>query len=152
MNYRYLLSFESHTVVSTFERISDTLQILIEDRGRRSRWSDACCSETPTDQYIIYNTKIVVRKLASSWENDSAVRDLEFVHPLPRTPKKTIHDLPKSPPHQDFLIINALTQLIPHLLKITFIVSSSLSYVIEWFISLMVLFVIRMVRLFNMKR
>jgi hypothetical protein len=30
----------------------------IEDRGHRSRWSDTCCSETPTAQYIIYNIKI----------------------------------------------------------------------------------------------
>ena len=37
-----------------------------EDRGRRSRWSDACCSEISTSQYIIYNIERDVRQLASS--------------------------------------------------------------------------------------
>jgi len=63
----------------------------IEDRGHRSRWSDACCSETPTAQYIIYNIKRAVWKLVSSCENDSAVCDLEFLLPLPRQKKSTTY-------------------------------------------------------------
>ncbi len=41
----------------------------IEDRGHGSRWSDSWWSETPTDQYIIYNIKDgPVCKLVSSSE------------------------------------------------------------------------------------
>jgi hypothetical protein len=46
----------------------------------------------------------------SSCQNDSKVCVLEFPLPLPRPPRKTIHNLPKTPPHQDFLITNAMTQ------------------------------------------
>jgi hypothetical protein len=64
----------------------------IEDRGHRSRWSDACCSETPTDQYIIHNIKRDVWELVLSCENDSVVRTQEFLLPLPRSPSDDTQD------------------------------------------------------------
>jgi hypothetical protein len=81
----------------------------IDDRGHRSRWSDTCCSETPTVQYIIYYTKRTVRNLVSSCENDSAVRVLEFPLALPRLPKKLSTTYPKRLPIQ-FLITSVTTQ------------------------------------------
>jgi hypothetical protein len=43
-------------------------------------------------------------------KTDPAQRDLTFPIPPPTPPRKTIHNLPKTPPHQDFLITNVLTQ------------------------------------------
>jgi hypothetical protein len=58
-----------------------------------------CCTETSTVQYIIYNIKRIVRKLVSSWENDSGVFPLEFpLHPSPspkeKNPRPTQKHLP----------------------------------------------------------
>jgi hypothetical protein len=55
-----------------------------------------CCSETSTDQYIVYNIKRTVRKFVSYCENDSVVFDLESPLDLPRPPKRKIHNLPKN--------------------------------------------------------
>jgi hypothetical protein len=41
---------------------------------------------------------------------DPAQRDLTFPLAPPTPPRKTIHNLPQNPPHQDFLITNVLTQ------------------------------------------
>jgi hypothetical protein len=60
----------------------------LEDRITVRDGLEVCCSETPTDQCIIYNIKRVVRKLVSSCENDLTVLVLEFPLPLPRPPKK----------------------------------------------------------------
>ena len=75
----------------------------IEDRGPPSRCPFACCSETSTAQYIIYNinrlfgTRIVLRNIVSSslhyapWSSSS---------PPPPPPEKNIHVLPKNVSHQ----------------------------------------------------
>jgi hypothetical protein len=71
-------------------------------RGHRSRWSEACSSETSTAQYIIYNIKkwgclieLVVQRKPTLLTCPDA-----FSSPPPPRPEKTIHNLPKTPSHQ----------------------------------------------------
>jgi hypothetical protein len=56
--------------------------------------------------------KRTVRRLASSNEKTNHAEGV-LVSPLPfpHPPKKKIHNLPKTPPHQDLLITNTLTQV-----------------------------------------
>jgi hypothetical protein len=81
-----------------------------EDRGTPFRDDlKTCCSETSTDQHIIYNTKRVFGT-RSSCENFSGTRTLKFFFP-PRPQRKTSTTYPKMPPQQDLLITKAVTQV-----------------------------------------
>ena len=61
---------------------------------------------------MIYTIKRDVRKLASSIEKTNHTEGaLSSPLRLPLPPKKKNHNLPKTPPHQDLLITNALTQV-----------------------------------------
>ena len=74
------------------------------------------CTKTSTTEHIICNIKRTVRKLVSSSENDSGVRDLEFHLPLPRPPQtspkeKPYTTHPKRPPTEsNFLITSTFPQ------------------------------------------
>ncbi len=82
-------------------------------RGHFLRCSETWYSKTPTDQYITYNIKNgAVKKRVSSSENQPCwTWPVTFSSP-PDPPRKTIHNLPKTPPPQDLLITNALTRVI----------------------------------------
>ena len=74
----------------------------LEDRDHRSRLSDACCSETSTGQYIIYNIKNgAVWKRASSCEKrlSSTCPDASSSPPPPPQEKRST-TYPKTLPHQ----------------------------------------------------
>jgi hypothetical protein len=67
----------------------------IEERGHRSRLSDACCSETSTAQYIIYNIN------RAAWNSRCPAKTPRqscpgVPLPLPRPTKKKINNPPKN--------------------------------------------------------
>jgi hypothetical protein len=60
-------------------------------------------AKIPTVQYIINNIKRAVWRLVSSFENDPAVRTLEFLFPSPSPPEK-IHNPPKTHPPANVVV------------------------------------------------
>jgi hypothetical protein len=96
------VKLEQHTCLSRASRIGGTVR-----NGLK-----ACNSETSTAQYIIYNIKKWGCLIARVVQRKPTLLDVtwRFLFPPPSRPEKNIHNLPKTPSHQDFLITHALPQ------------------------------------------
>ncbi len=75
---------------------------VIEERRPHLRWSDTCCNETPTTQYIIYNIKRTVwNSCHPAQTSQQHVTWSSSSHPpTPPRKKPSDHNLPETSPYQ----------------------------------------------------